>query len=186
MNILNLHGFASAGNNGAAEVLSRIFPDSELVSPDLPVSPRDAMRVAHKALNGLLNGKGTCVVGSSFGGLYAAILGSFHPVKTVLVNPSLWPHLTLADRVGTLENLRTGESFEWTEEHVAQAMLVAGLPRSLAADRSLVFLGGQDDVIRLPETRVALERSRIIEDPAQGHRFDLSPHADVLREFMLN
>ncbi len=186
MNILNLHGFASAGKNGAAEVLRQTFPEAVIESPDLPVSPREALRVAGSALNSMLNTHGTCIVGSSFGGLYAAILGAFHPVKTVLINPSFWPHETLADRVGTVENLRTGEAFEWTREHVAQAMLVAGLPRPLAANRALVFLGGQDDVIRLPETRSELRHCRVIEDETQGHRFDLSPHADTLREFLLN
>ena len=186
MNILNLHGFASAGNNGAAEVLRQTFPEAVVVSPDLPVCPRDALREARAALRGVLKGDGNCIVGSSLGGLYAAILGAFHPVKTVLINPSLWPHQTLADRVGTLENLRTGEKFEWTQEHVAQAMLIAGLPRPMSANRTLVFLGGQDDVIRLPETRAQFQHCRVIEDAGQGHRFDLTPHADVLREFLLN
>ena len=41
--ILFLHGFASSGNNGTVKALRQLYPDVEIIAPDIPVEPAEAL-----------------------------------------------------------------------------------------------------------------------------------------------
>ena len=43
MKILYFHGFASSGATGTAEFLRKLMPEVEVVSPDIPVDPVEAL-----------------------------------------------------------------------------------------------------------------------------------------------
>ena len=84
----------------------------------LPVSPRAAIGLAEKAL--VKSKRPPTLVGSSLGGFYATYLAEQHGAKTVLINPAVVAHLSLAEFVGPQTNLYTGETFDFTLEHVAE------------------------------------------------------------------
>lgn len=42
-NMAYFHGFASSGATGTAELLRKIFPSSEILAPDIPVDPAEAL-----------------------------------------------------------------------------------------------------------------------------------------------
>lgn len=80
--ILYLHGFASSGSSGTVKILRLLLPGAEVLAPDIPVDP-------HEALDMLMSlaaeKKPDLVIGSSMGGMYAELL---HGIDRILVNPA--------------------------------------------------------------------------------------------------
>ena len=81
-NMVYFHGFASSGATGTAELLRKIFPSSEILAPDIPVDPAEALPYL----------KAFCeehhpdvVVGTSMGGMYAQQMRGF---LRICVNPA--------------------------------------------------------------------------------------------------
>lgn len=119
--IVYLHGFLSAPASRKAQQLgahmARRGLGGQFWCEPLKVSPRetalqlDAVVARHPAAT---------LVGSSLGGFYATWLAERHGLKAVLVNPAVVAHLSLAQFVGPQTNLYTGETFEFTVEHVAE------------------------------------------------------------------
>ena len=119
--ILYLHGFTSGPQSNKAQALGSRMRERGLgerfVCPQLPASPRQAIALA----NGLIARHGvTTVVGSSLGGYYATYLAETFDLKAVLVNPAVVAHLSLKDFVGPQRWLYSGESFEFTLDHIEE------------------------------------------------------------------
>ncbi|MCK9380299.1 MAG: esterase [Sulfuritalea sp.] len=119
--ILYLHGFTSGPQSHKAQALGARMRERGLgdrfVCPQLPASPREAIALAKDLI--ARHGVGT-VVGSSLGGYYATYLAETFDLKAVLVNPAVVAHLSLKDFVGPQRWLYSGESFEFTRDHVEQ------------------------------------------------------------------
>ncbi len=82
--VLYLHGFASAGSSGTAtQMRNHLYPKGvAVVSPDIPVSPREAMAFLHETV---ASEKPQLIVATSMGALYAEQL---YGTMRILVNPS--------------------------------------------------------------------------------------------------
>ena len=119
--ILYLHGFTSGPQSHKAQALGARMRERGLgekfVCPQLPASPREAIALARDliARHGV-----TTVVGSSLGGYYATYLAETFDLKAVLVNPAVVAHLSLKDFVGQQRWLYSGETFEFTRDHVEE------------------------------------------------------------------
>jgi len=119
--ILYLHGFTSGPQSHKAQALGKRMRERGLaekfVCPQLPASPREAIALATDliARHGVIT-----VVGSSLGGYYATYLAETFDLRAVLVNPAVVAHLSLKDFVGPQRWLYSGESFDFTRDHVEQ------------------------------------------------------------------
>ena len=80
--LLYVHGFASSGSSGTVMTLRRHLPAWQVVAPDLPVDPFEALELLHRVVE---EEKPDVVVGTSMGGMYAQQLWG---VPRVIVNPS--------------------------------------------------------------------------------------------------
>ena len=80
--ILYIHGFGSSGATHTAQLLRDYMPGCEVVSPDVPLNPVDAVVMLRE-----LAGKESpdIVIGTSMGGMYAEMLHGFY---RILVNPA--------------------------------------------------------------------------------------------------
>ena len=77
-----VHGFASSGSSGTVMSLRRHLPDWQVIAPDLPVDPFEALEL----LRGIVEKEQPeIVVGTSMGGMYVQQLWG---VPRVVVNPS--------------------------------------------------------------------------------------------------
>ncbi len=80
--VVYLHGFASSSQSEKALITKAFFqqqlPDVELLLPDLPYTPREAVSAIEQALNGR---RPDAVIGSSLGGFLATYLAE----KTVVM-----------------------------------------------------------------------------------------------------
>lgn len=82
--IVYFHGFASSGASGTAQLLRRVLPDYEIVAPDIPLDPREALPF----LKQLCAQEQPClVIGTSMGGMYAQQMRGF---RRLIVNPAFW------------------------------------------------------------------------------------------------
>lgn len=96
MNIVYLHGFASSGNSNTAKLLRELLPNDNVISPDIPVKPEEAIDMLHKLTENLLPVE-TIVIGTSMGGMYAQQMNRF---RRILVNPAFKLSDFLTENIG--------------------------------------------------------------------------------------
>lgn len=80
--ILFLHGFASSGRNGSVKTLRTLLPQAQIIAPDLPEHPADAMAMLRSIVD---SDRPDLVIGTSMGAMYAEQL---HGTDRILVNPA--------------------------------------------------------------------------------------------------
>ena len=80
--ILYVHGFASSGLSGTVTLLRTLLPSAEVVAPDLPIHPEEAMDLLRTTCE---EEKPDIIIGSSMGGMMAEML---HGYDRILVNPA--------------------------------------------------------------------------------------------------
>ena len=96
MKILYCHGFASSGATGTAESLRRMLPEVEVISPDIPVDPSEALPFLRALCE---QEKPDLIIGTSMGAMYAQQMFGY---KKICVNPAF--------NMSTLSKVfRTGE-----------------------------------------------------------------------------
>ncbi|MBO4565386.1 MAG: hypothetical protein J5720_08130 [Bacteroidaceae bacterium] len=82
MKILYFHGFASSGATGTAETLRRLLPEVEVISPDIPVDPTEALPYLRNLCE---QEKPDLIIGTSMGAMYAQQMFGY---KKICVNPA--------------------------------------------------------------------------------------------------
>ena len=119
--ILYLHGFTSGPQSHKAQGLGQRMQErglgDQFLCPQLPAAPADAIALATDLIH--RHGVST-VIGSSLGGYYATYLAETFDLRGVLVNPAVVAHLSLQQYVGPQTWLYSGESFDFTLDHVEQ------------------------------------------------------------------
>ena len=80
--LMYLHGFGSSAASGTVKTLRELLPDFDVVAPDIPVDPAEALSF----LRGLcMNEMPDVVVGTSMGGMYAQQMRGYN---RICVNPA--------------------------------------------------------------------------------------------------
>ena len=81
--ILYVHGFGSSGQSGTVGRIREVLPNAEVIAPDLPIHPQEAMDLLHKVC---AQEQPDLIIGTSMGGMYAEMLCGY---DRILVNPAL-------------------------------------------------------------------------------------------------
>lgn len=80
--VLYVHGFASSGKSGTAANLRMLMPQCEVLCPDLPIHPAEAIDM----LRGICSEQQPdLIIGTSMGGMYAEMLYGY---DRILINPA--------------------------------------------------------------------------------------------------
>ena len=82
MKIIYFHGFASSGATGTAETLRRLLPEVEVISPDIPIDPTEALPYLRNLCE---QEKPDLIIGTSMGAMYAQQMFGY---KKICVNPA--------------------------------------------------------------------------------------------------
>ena len=82
MKILYFHGFGSSHASGTVEILRRELPNDEIVAPDIPIDPVDALPYLKQLC---ADENPDLVIGTSMGGMYAQQMRKY---RRILVNPA--------------------------------------------------------------------------------------------------
>ena len=81
--IIYFHGFGSSGASGTVETLRKLLPEVQIIAPDIPVDPFDALPYLTELCE---KEQPDIVLGTSMGGMYAHQMKGF---KRICVNPAL-------------------------------------------------------------------------------------------------
>ena len=81
--IIYLHGFGSSGASGTVETLRKLLPDINIIAPDIPIDPFEALPFLKDLCE---QEQPDIVIGTSMGGMYAHQMRGF---KRICVNPAL-------------------------------------------------------------------------------------------------
>lgn len=81
--IVYFHGFGSSGASGTVENLRLLLPQVEVIAPDIPIDPFDALPYLTKICT---QENPDLVIGTSMGGMYAHQMRGFF---RICVNPAL-------------------------------------------------------------------------------------------------
>lgn len=82
MKIIYFHGFASSGASGTVQLLREALPEVEIVAPDIPVDPVDALPYLKQLC---ADEQPDIVIGTSMGGMYAQQMRGF---RKICINPA--------------------------------------------------------------------------------------------------
>lgn len=96
MKIIYFHGFGSSGSSGTVQLLGQLLPEIEIIAPDIPVDPAEALPYLKQLCQ---DEQPDLVVGTSMGGMYAQQMRDF---KRICVNPAF--NMSTMSKV-----LKTGE-----------------------------------------------------------------------------
>jgi predicted esterase YcpF (UPF0227 family) len=126
--ILYLHGFRSSPNSFKARVVAGKMAElgraAELVCPQLPASPNEAMALALSLVQGV-PARELAIVGSSLGGYYATWLAERLGCRAVLLNPAIVPLKDLDQHVGVTTAWHSDEPFEFKRESIDELRALA-------------------------------------------------------------
>lgn len=82
MKLIYFHGFGSSSQSGTIKTLRELLPDFQIIAPDIPVDPAEALPFLKKLCN---DEQPDVVLGTSMGGMYAQQMFGF---KRICVNPA--------------------------------------------------------------------------------------------------
>jgi uncharacterized protein len=182
--LLYIHGFNSSPASFKANVLQnalvRMGRGAEFLCPALPHRPAQAMALLdailpHHDFDNLT------LIGSSLGGFYATYLTEKYAVRSVLINPAIFPHHGLRAYLGPQKNLYTGEDYILTEQHLDE-MRALFVPELKHFERYLLITATGDEVLDYRDgvARYAGAEQIII----QGSDHGLSDFADYLDKIL--
>jgi len=168
--LLYLHGFRSSPQSAKAQRLQRHIEDTRphvvWCAPQLPPSPRQAAALLLETTRSWagLPPESLAVVGSSLGGFYASWVAQQLRCKSVMINPSTTPWVTLEQHLGEQTAWhKPEESFFFRPEYLdeLQALNVGGQPPA-AAQLLIAAMGDevlhwQDMVARYPAAQLLLD-----------------------------
>jgi len=178
--ILYLHGFASCGDSNKSQLLKSYFGEDQVLSPDLPTAPAEAISFIKKLI---IEHEVSLIIGSSLGGYYASYFAELLRMKAVLINPSTEPFITLASFVGTNHYWCNGEAFEFTREDL-KALFEFAIAKPVDPKRYLLLLQTGDELLDYKKAAEKYAGAKIIIEEGGNHRFEnLKKYLKVIKEF---
>ncbi len=96
MKIIYFHGFGSSHASGTVQLLRNLLPEDEIVAPDIPVDPAEALPYLKQYC---ADECPDLIIGTSMGGMYAQQMRGY---KRIMVNPAF--NMSTMSKV-----LKTGE-----------------------------------------------------------------------------
>ena len=147
--ILYLHGFRSSPSSMKARVvgerMAALGLADQVISPQLPASPKLAMELALSLIEGIPADE-LSIIGSSLGGYYATWLAERIGCKAVLLNPAVVPSLDLDKHVGVTTQYHSDEPFEFKREYIDELHALA-VPKISKPERYFLIAATGDEVL---------------------------------------
>ena len=176
--ILYLHGFGSCGEGNKSTELKRYFSEENVLSPDLPYAPLDAIAYIESLLD--LEEIDT-LIGSSLGGFYATFFAEKYAMKAVLLNPSTQPWDTLSFHVGWQKRFCDEEVFEFKPAYIAQ---LKTLEVEVKNGTYLVLLQSEDEVLDYTKAQSLYNTHKVIVEHGGNHRFEnIDEYMSMIEKF---
>lgn len=169
MKILNLHGYGSDPHNGFFYALVR-YRASEILIPAINYDREAPGAIFSRLMQLCREEEPDVITGSSMGGFFAALLSGTMGIRAVMVNPCMFPAITLP-RIG----LRNGR---FIRQYLQLSGHLAGLENAYAV------IGGRDELIDYHDfTQFLLPTGHCIIVPEGGHASSTLPLYELLETY---
>lgn len=147
--LLYLHGLSSSGQSNTPNMLRKLLPDWNIVSPDIPIDPEEALCMLRRLCKEIAP---DIVVGTSMGGMFAQ---QMHGYRKILVNPAFHVSEFMRQNLGVQPffNLRKdgATEYEITSElcDAYKAMESQQFDAILPQDKNITMalFGTEDDLV---------------------------------------
>lgn len=151
-NIVYFHGLSSSGNTRTGSQLRQLFPNLNVITPDIPVYPSEALPKLRQLL-AELDPKDTIVIGTSMGGMYAQ---QMHGFKRILVNPAFHVSNRLKEALGQNLPFHSSRedgamSFQVTEELIDDFLNMEARQFNSAGGDVISLFGTKDTTVNCKE-----------------------------------
>lgn len=166
--ILYIHGFGSSGKGGKSSLLREYFKsiDEPFIAPSLSYIPDLAIQTLEELIESYQNVR---LIGSSLGGYYSLYLSQKYGLKTVLINPSIYPYITLDLYRGNAPSYYDESSFKWTSSHI-QA-LKTYQSKDISETNLMLLLQKGDETLNYKEALKFLPHAKAIVEEEGNHSF---------------
>ena len=170
MKVIYLHGFNSDGDSRTVKNLRKKIPDLISVSYDYILAEKAYEKIKVTIEETIKENADIILMGTSLGAFWANYFNQKFGLKSILVNPSLYPWISLVKYMGLNKNFNSGEERILTAENVAaykkyETEIIQGYHR-------VVVLGTKDDVIDYRETEQVFKGKAEIILLNEGHRIE--------------
>ena len=180
--IIYIHGFSSHGFGGKASAFRDHFSDraEHFIAPSLSYVPELAIQTLEELIKSCDNVK---LIGSSLGGYYALYLAQKYGLKTVLINPSIYPYKTLSKVLGEVPNYYDGSHFEWKTSHLE--MLKKYETKMTEQSKVMLMVQKGDEVLNYAEAVEKLPSAKMLVEEDGDHGFvRVERHFGMIEDFL--
>lgn len=158
--MLYLHGFRSSPQSAKARAMAQRMterhPEVQWWCPQLPPSPKEAMRLILQGTAGWPRGS-MAVVGSSLGGFYATALAEATGCRAVLLNPAVNPARDLAKYIGEQTSWHDPQERFFFQPEFVQQLLDLTLTVMAQPSSYLAVIAKGDEVLDWREMNARYE-----------------------------
>ncbi|APW66055.1 esterase [Poseidonibacter parvus] len=173
--IIYIHGFGSAGFGAKAQKFLEYFED-EIITPSLSTIPNLAISTLEQIIEAFLHrDEKVSLIGSSLGGFYALYLANKYNLKAVLINPSVYPWITLEsyrqDENELATNYYDNSKFEFNYSH-SQSLLNFEVKEIKKPKNFLTLLQMEDEVLDYTQAEEKLFETNLEIEEGGNHSFD--------------
>ncbi len=147
--VLYLHGFRSSPKSAKARMVGvrmlELGLAANIVCPQLPASPDEAMALAFKLVEGIAPEQ-LAIIGSSLGGYYATYMAERLGCRAALLNPAIVPLKDLDRHVGVTTHYHSDEPFEFKSAYIDQLRALK-VERITRPERYFLLAATGDEVL---------------------------------------
>ncbi len=170
MTTIYIHGFGGSGNGVKANLFREYYTsiNKPFIAPSLSYVPELAIATIEELIesyNSEVN-----LIGSSLGGYYSIYLSGKYDLKTVLINPSVYPFITLRKLLGPAMNFYDQSHFQWNDKHIE--MLQKYETNTLKEQNFMTLLQKGDELLDYTQAAKKLSNSQLIVENGGNHSFD--------------
>jgi uncharacterized protein len=178
--IIYIHGFGSSGEGHKAKQFREYFKEDGFIAPSLSYIPDLAIQTLEELIESY-NGD-VKLIGSSLGGFYSLYLGKKYNLQAVLINPSVYPYITLQKVLGNAPSYYDTSTFTWMESHIE--MLKKYEVDNVDEKNIMLLVQKGDETLDYSNAVNKLPNATQIIEEGGSHSFDcVERHFEVIRNF---
>ncbi len=183
--IIYIHGFGGSGEGSKAKAFREYFKDKSegFIAPSLSYVPELAINTLEELIESY--NEDVQLIGSSLGGFYTIYLSQKYSLKSVLLNPSIFPYNTLKNSIGNAPNFYDNSSFKWDENHIS--MLKNYIHEDIDKNNFMLLVQKGDELLDAQEAIDKFKNATVIAEEGGNHGFEgIELHFNRIREFLLD
>ena len=182
--IIYIHGFGGSGRGSKATEFRKYFKSKDIafMAPSLSYVPDLAISTLEELIESF---EDVSLIGSSLGGFYTIYLASKYNLKAVLINPSIYPWVTLERSLGNAPNFYDESHFEWKKSHLK--MLKTFETKNPKDENFMLLAQKGDELLDYSEAVQKLPNSLHVIEEGGNHSFEgIANHFQRVEKFLLN